>query len=163
MKHRWRYWWVWLLVAAYIVLIFHNSLEVAAVSDAVSYKVAYKLLDILKQFTLYTSDISMFNHYVRKLAHFTEFAGLGFLVSFAMHLCPLFKYRFLNFAMFLVAIPFMDETIQKFVSGRSSQFSDMLIDGSGFLCGAFFCYVLILVILDLAGCIQRGKPKKSES
>ena len=160
MKHRWRYWWVWLLVAAYIAFIFHNSLEVAAASDSLSYAVAEKILRVMQRFSLYSSDTSLFNHYVRKAAHFTEFAGLGFLVSFAMHCCPLFKDRILNFTLFLVAIPFADETIQKFVDGRSSQITDMLIDGGGFLAGAFFCYVLILVILDLAGYIQRGKPEK---
>ncbi|NCB33588.1 MAG: VanZ family protein [Erysipelotrichia bacterium] len=160
MKHRWRYWWVWLLVAAYIAFIFHNSLEVAAASDAISYSVAEKFLHFLQRFSLYSNDCQLFNHYIRKAAHFTEFAGLGFLVSLAMHICPLFKHRSLNLTLFLVAIPFADETIQKFVEGRSSQASDMLIDGSGFLAGAFFCYILILVIMDLSGYIQRGRPKQ---
>jgi VanZ family protein len=162
-EHRWRYWWVWLFVAAYIYFIFRNSLQVAAASETVSEKVTAVFLRILQRFTLYTSDFQMFNHYVRKLAHFSEFAGLGFLVSLAMHICPLFRSRFFNFTLFLVAVPFADEMIQRYVPGRSPQFRDMLIDGSGFLFGAFFCYALILILMDLTGFVQRGRKRKAHS
>ena len=66
-----------------------------------------------------------------------------------MHICPLFKSRFLNFVLFLVAVPAIDETIQRFVDGRSSEYFDMLIDGGGFLFGGFICYVVILIFFDL--------------
>jgi len=160
-EHRWRFWWVWLFVAAYIYFIFSNSLEVASASETLSEKVSTALLSILSRFSLYSSNFSLFNHYVRKLAHFSEFAGLGFLVSLAMHICPLFRSRFFNFTLFLVAVPFADETIQRYVPGRSPQFHDMLIDGSGFLFGAFFCYALILILMDLTGFVQRGRRKKT--
>lgn len=147
MKPR-KQWWIWLLVAGYIWFIFRNSLMVADLSEAASTKVTYWLANHLQRFGLY-ADFFTFHHYVRKFAHFAEFAGLGFLVTLAMHICPLFKSRFLNFVLFLVAIPVMDETIQRFVDGRSSQYTDMLIDGGGFLAGGFACYVLILIFLDL--------------
>lgn len=143
-------WWIWLLVAAYIWFIFQNSLMVAETSSALSTKVTYFLLNHMNRFGLY-ADFHTFHHYVRKLAHFSEFAGLGFLVTLAMHVCPLFKSRFLNFTLFLVAVPVMDETIQQFVDGRSSEYFDMLIDGGGFLAGGFVCYVLILILKDLFG------------
>ena len=146
--HRWRHVWVWLLVAGYIFLIFRNSMMIAEVSDGLSSKVAYYLMNILQRFGMYT-DFDIFHHYVRKLAHFTEFAGLGFLVGWAMHMCPLLPSRFLNFTLFLLLIPFSDEMLQRFVEGRSSQFSDMLIDGSGILFGGFVIYVLILIWNDL--------------
>jgi VanZ family protein len=66
-----------------------------------------------------------------------------------MHICPLFKSRFLNFVLFLIAIPAIDETIQRYVDGRSSQYFDMVIDGGGFLFGGLVCYVLVLIIKDL--------------
>ncbi len=147
MKPR-RHWWIWILVGLYIWMIFRNSLMIADVSDAASSRVTNFLIRHLQHFGLY-ADFYVFHHYVRKAAHFAEFAGLGFLVTLAMHICPLFKSRFLNFALFLIAVPFADETIQQYVDGRSSQYFDMLIDGGGFLAGGFVCYVLILIFLDL--------------
>jgi VanZ family protein len=75
-----------------------------------------------------------------------------------MHICPLFKSRFLNFTLFLLAVPAIDETIQQYVDGRSSQYFDMLIDGGGFLFGGFVCYVLVLIIRDLL--FRRKKQEK---
>ena len=147
MKPR-RNWWVWIFVALYIWMIFRNSMMIADASSALSTKVAYYLIRILNRYGFY-ADFYLFHHYVRKLAHFTEFAGLGFLVTLAMHICPLFKSRFLNFVLFLVAVPAIDETIQRFVDGRSSEYFDMLIDGGGFLFGGFVCYVVILIFNDL--------------
>ena len=74
MKPR-KHWWIWILVGIYIWLIFRNSLMVASVSDALSSRVTHELMNILQHFGLY-ADFSTFHHYVRKLAHFTEFAGL---------------------------------------------------------------------------------------
>lgn len=158
---RYRHWWIWLLVAGYIFLIFRNSMMVAEVSSGMSRKVTDYFLAHISRFGLYASDYSLIHHYIRKLAHFTEFAGLGFLVSLAMHICPLFPSRFLNFMLFLIAVPAGDETIQRFTEGRSFQYSDMVIDGGGFLAGAFFCYLIILVLLDVTGFLQRGKRKET--
>ncbi|MBR3344868.1 MAG: VanZ family protein [Solobacterium sp.] len=156
---RYRYWWIWILVCLYIYMIFRNSMMVAELSSKMSSGVTVWILNHISKFGLYASDFYTVHHYVRKLAHFTEFAGLGCLVSLAMHICPLMPSRFLNFVLFLIAIPAGDEVIQHFTEGRSMQFSDMAIDGSGFLFGAFLCYVLILVVLDITGNIQRGKKK----
>ena len=147
MKPR-RHWWVWIIVALYIWMIFRNSLMIADASAALSAKVANYLIRILNRYGFYI-EFNLFHHYVRKLAHFSEFAGLGFLVTWAMQMCPLFKSRFLNFVLFLVAIPAIDETIQRYVDGRSGEYFDMLIDGGGFLFGGLVCYVLFLIIKDL--------------
>ncbi len=147
MKKR-KHWWVWLIVALYIYFIFRNSLMIADVSSAVSSRVTQKLSAFLTRFGIYT-DYYVFHHYVRKFAHLCEFAGLGFLVTAAMHICPLFKSRCMNFILFLIAVPFADETIQRYIPGRGSAYGDMIIDGSGFLIGGFICYVLILIIMDL--------------
>lgn len=148
MKPR-KHWWVWILVGLYIYMIFHNSMMVASASESLSLKVTHFFAAHIERFGLYVSDISTLNHYVRKAAHFTEFAGLGFLVTIAMHICPLFHSRFLNFALFLFAVPFADETIQRYVPGRGPSGWDMLIDGSGFLCGGLSAYILVLIIKDL--------------
>ncbi len=143
-----RHWWIWIIVIFYIWFIFHNSMQVAAASNQLSIKVTWWLINHLQKFGLYC-DFSVFHHYVRKLAHFSEFAGLGFLVTLAFTLCPIFDQWYLNFFLFLLAVPFADETLQTHIAGRSGQVSDMIIDGCGFLAGGFVCYLFILVIRDL--------------
>ena len=147
-KKRWKHIWIWLVVVGYIYLIFRNSMMIAEVSDQLSGGITHKIMWFLEQRGIY-AEYHVFHHYIRKLAHFTEFAGLGFLVGLAMHICPLLPSRFLNFALFLVAIPFSDEMLQQFFDGRSTQFTDMLIDGAGMLFGGLMIYILILIIKDL--------------
>lgn len=146
---RYKHIWIWLLVLAYIGFIFHNSMTVAVVSETASLKVSEYLLKIFNHFSLYTNDITVFNHYVRKLAHFSEFALLGFLVGIALHFCPLFKHKSLNFIFFMILIPFTDEMLQNFYDGRSAQFSDMLIDASGYIFGGLVIYIIFLIIYDI--------------
>lgn len=150
-KHR----WVWLIVAAYIYLIFRNSMMIADVSEDMSMSVTYRILNLLERVGLYWADPWVFNGFIRKCAHFAEFAGLGFLVGLAMHISPLFKSRFLNFVLFLLTIPVSDEVIQYYTEGRSMQVSDMFLDGCGVIFGGFVSYVLILIIRDL---FFRPKP-----
>ncbi len=146
---RYRHFWIWIVVGGYIWLIFRNSMMIADASNTMSLDVMQYLLQFVQKFGLYAGDYSLFHHWVRKLAHFTEFAGLGFLVSLAIQICPLLPSRFLNFALFLTAIPFADEYIQQYFDGRSCQLSDMIIDGAGFIAGALLCYILALIIRDL--------------
>lgn len=141
--------WTWILVILYILLIFRNSLTVGSDSESLSMHVSEYLLAILKNISLYTSDIKVFNHYVRKLAHFTEFAGLGFLTYFSVRFSPFLRNKVLNFLLILFTVPFLDETIQRFVPGRGPGFHDMMIDACGCLFGALPAYLLLLIIRDI--------------
>ena len=157
MKPR-KHWWVWIIVLLYIYFIFSNSMKVAEVSNQASIKVTWFIVHLLERIGIY-ANFSVFHGFVRKLAHFSEFAGLGFLVTLALSICPLFNSRFLNFLLFLIAIPVADETIQRYFAGRSSQLADMIIDGSGFLSGGILGYLFVLVIKDL---FQRHKTKSAD-
>ncbi len=74
--------------------------------------------------------------YVRKLAHFTEFAVLGILVARARSLYyPSMQKRCaLALAPCGLAVGFLDETLQIF-TGRGPMIADVWIDGAGFLLG----------------------------
>ncbi|MBR2770020.1 MAG: VanZ family protein [Solobacterium sp.] len=157
MKPR-KHWWVWIIVLLYIYFIFSNSMKVAEASNQASIKVTWFIVHLLERIGIY-ANFSVFHGFVRKLAHFSEFAGLGFLVTLALSICPLFNSRFLNFLLFLIAIPVADETIQRYFAGRSSQLADMIIDGSGFLSGGILGYLFVLVIKDL---FQRHKTKAAD-
>ena len=69
---------------------------------------------------------------LRKLAHFTEFASLGMILTWIMGMLsrPLPLALACGFAAACV-----DETIQMFVPDRGPAFTDVLIDTSGVLTG----------------------------
>ena len=74
---------------------------------------------------------------LRKLAHFTEFATLGFLLSMLFRL----KQRKIWYVLPLgVMTACMDETIQMFVPDRGPGILDVGIDTCGVLTGMFLLY-----------------------
>ena len=83
---------------------------------------------------------------IRKLAHFVEFAFLGFFLSATVHAYSGFKNQIFKILFFILAVPVADESLQYFSDGRSSQVRDVLIDFSGGLFGFFLLWVLILII-----------------
>ena len=96
------------------------------------------------------SDIKIFaavDHIIRKLAHFGEYALLGFNMSGFLSTFDKPKYFTPAAAAasgFLYACS--DEFHQYFVPARSARFTDVLIDFSGVLTGTVFFIVLFAVI-----------------
>ncbi|MCQ2771646.1 MAG: VanZ family protein [Clostridia bacterium] len=96
------------------------------------------------------------SHVVRKLAHFSEFALLGF--TMALHLFFVRNHvidkskRFGVFLIPLLAVTFgvlyacSDEFHQGFVDGRGPGFIDVMIDSSGVVAGTILmCLILLLL------------------
>ena len=98
---------------------------------------------------------------VRKLAHFTEFAVLGFFLM--IHLLSYKPYiKSFNFKMFIraciswvigVLYAFSDELHQMFVTDRYSSIYDVMIDSSGVLVGVFLL-ILILPLIFKSNCLN---------
>ena len=130
---------IWIIVFLWIALIFSYSLKNAQISDGQSFFFVYILDDLLSLFDWHFS-LDTLNHFVRKCAHFTEYAILGILILLAYQYQPLFKHHVLHFL--FLAVPFIDETIQYFVPGRSAQLSDCLLDLSGMLTGFMVLAIL---------------------
>ncbi len=95
------------------------------------------------------AKISLF---VRKAAHFTEFAALGAAVFVHVALTDRAKrgsLRMLRAA--LIALPFSvlyaasDEVHQLFVAGRAGAFTDVLIDSAGALSGILLAVLVFRV------------------
>ena len=87
--------------------------------------------------------------FIRKLAHMSEYAALGFFSAFA------FAYTFKNAKRFYFGIIFTllyaisDEIHQLFVPGRSGQVRDVLIDMAGALLGVIclgLCYFIYMKV-----------------
>ena len=85
---------------------------------------------------------------VRKGAHFSEYALMGFLWYLWLHrvkLAPLIAFTA------TVLYSASDEFHQLFVPGRSGEIRDILVDSSGAVCGIIAGFVLICVIY----CVRR--------
>ena len=102
--------------------IFYNSSLPAIESSNISEGLTYKIYEFLNL----NIDFELFHVFVRKLAHFTEYFGLGLFAYYAFD----FKLAFILCC--LVAC--CDETLQLFVEGRSGQVSDVLLDSIGSSC-----------------------------
>ncbi|MDD4200497.1 MAG: VanZ family protein [Eubacteriales bacterium] len=88
---------------------------------------------------LWDHGIYLSAYAVRKLAHFCEFALLGFLLVFAL--------GGKVFLALLVGVLYAgtDEFHQRFVSGRVGQLLDLVIDGAGVFCGMVLAGILLLI------------------
>ena len=127
----------WLLVIAVCITIFIFSGMVADDSAEQSGFIRELLTKIF--------GVGFTEFFIRKLAHMSEYAALGFFSAFA------FAYTFKNAKRFYFGILFTllyaisDEIHQLFVSGRSGQVRDVFIDMAGALLGVLLlglCYFI---------------------
>ncbi|HHT54456.1 MAG TPA: VanZ family protein [Clostridiales bacterium] len=128
------------------LFIWSNSLRSGVVSGEVSAGVTALINKMLE----YLSAGSVPEHFVRKSAHFTEFAVLGLLL--ALSVLPLAlrpKWTFAAVLSLLAAC--VDELLQLLSVGRSCQLTDVVIDISGAVLG-----VLAVMLV-----FESKKPAKS--
>ncbi|MDP4120971.1 MAG: VanZ family protein [Bacillota bacterium] len=89
--------------------------------------------------------ITVTSFFVRKLGHFSEYFVLGVLF---MNMINSYQKPTKNIYMplfFFILIPSIDECIQRFVPGRSSDERDVLID----FCGCILAMLICLFIFSL--------------
>ena len=78
---------------------------------------------------------SRISHIIRKTAHFTIYAALGFFSSLTAGRRKIFSKSSLGIVLFCFAYAVSDEIHQYFVPGRACMFTDMLIDTGGGIAG----------------------------
>jgi VanZ family protein len=84
--------------------------------------------------------------YGDKLAHFTAFAGLAFLLTLALYIWRPFRWRWLLVAVMIAALyGMLDEFTQSYV-GRHADVRDWLADVAGAVCGASAGLVTFLAV-----------------
>lgn len=143
-----------------VLFIFAQSCLPAKVSGEESGRVL-RLLNSITEFFGFGSVFS--SHFVRKLAHFTEFAILGVFFALTVNtykLKLLIKYVFSLMGCLFIAI--FDECIQLFVPGRAGMISDVILDS----CGSFTGITIIIAIIFLIKLIHtktRGKYEGFEN
>lgn len=130
------------LWAVWCGFIFFNSFKTGVASAVASDSIAGKVASLLNTLGL-KMDMDTLITIIRKTAHFTEFFIMGLLI------CLCFYYgasRFLPHAgtmLFIcLSVGVIDEFIQSFITGRSSEVRDVLIDFGG----ALLAFLLVLLI-----------------
>ena len=138
-----------ILVILWTAFIWHNSMCPATESSVQSGRVEEFLLPILNFLCI---PEAMRQFLVRKAAHLTEFAVLGFLWSGALQ-----GKRFCHPLVLSIFTAIVDEGIQRFVPGRSGEIEDVLIDTAGVIAALVFLWIV-------KGAMSRWKRKsKRES
>lgn len=152
---------LWIIVIAVAVLIFCFSAENAADSNDTSGRFLRMILGLLPGFRTMTRTaqadmILALMNVVRKCAHFSIYAFLGFWLLFLVR-----QYRLspsiliATGAAFLYAIT--DELHQFFVPGRACQFRDVCIDTAGALTGALIAALIVAIWQKLRKYRAKGK------
>ena len=133
-----------ILIAANLALIWGNSLLPGASSDAVSGGV----LAFLGQFLPFL--LTEAGHtFLRKAAHFSEFALLGLLYGGRHRLTK--GETPAHLMLFGLTVACIDETIQIFTPERASSLIDVWIDASGFALGLVVIYTAYTIYNKIKG------------
>ena len=148
---------LWAAVFLCMGCIFAFSAENAAEStDTSNGLLAFFLRLFDPRFDSYSAEqqgalLEDYSFYIRKTAHFSIYAILGFLVSnaFAYQNSIYDTPSHLKRVLFSLVIGGLyavsDEIHQYFVPGRSCQLSDMLLDSAGVAAGVIFCIIFVCI------------------
>lgn len=140
----------WLMVIATMLIIYSFSGETAQESTETSGGIIEAILKLFLPNEKVTVDlIAKLQHPIRKLAHFSIFALLGFTLANAFKITFKIKNIF-NYLLSLASIIIYastDELHQGFVDGRGPSFKDVLIDSFGGLTGILL-FALMLFIFN---------------
>lgn len=139
-----------------VVFIFKNSMESGQFSSIRSEQVMEFINAVLGKVGL--GPLS--HHAVRKLAHFTEYAMLGFWFMLCLRVYTTHFVRHMSWPLFVCLLTAnVDETLQTFVSGRAGQLKDVWIDFAGVLCGTAVS-LFILLFVRMCGILWRESRKE---
>ena len=126
-------WILYIVLCLIVFFIWDNSLQNGGNSDGFSLIFAEWLAPIADKLGFY-GNIWALNRIVRKLAHLTEFTILGGILYVVLR-------HYIEYGTVVktigvgIVIASLDEFIQLFSLGRSSQLSDVLIDTIGIIIG----------------------------
>ena len=126
-------WILYILLGLIVFFIWDNSMQNGGSSDGFSLLFAETFASIANELGFH-GNIWILNRIVRKLAHLTEFTILGGVLYVVLR-------RYIEYGTVVktivvgIVIASLDEFIQLFSLGRSSQLSDVLIDTVGIIIG----------------------------
>lgn len=129
----------WVFVTAVMIFIFLMSSANGETSSDISNSLLMRIIEL--------TGLDISSHFIRKAAHFSEFAALSFLLSNAVF--ATFNTKKATLIAFPLACLYAvtDELHQLFSDGRACSVKDMLIDSSGALLGAIIFSLIILIYI----------------
>lgn len=137
-----------ILSLAWIIFIFFNSSQSGSVSHGVSMKIANKVSYIISKFI--NVKIGSVDFFVRKCAHGFEFMMLAIIIMISLNALLGDKKNILFLTLLsILIIAGLDETLQIFISGRTSKVTDVLIDFLGGVVGCIITYKFLLFKINL--------------
>lgn len=142
-----RAWLVFWIAASLAValLIYLFSAQTASESNVVSKGLLRWLLTLLTGRSPTQAMMRRFHHYLRKAAHFSIYALLGFCLSGGLHHQK--RVPAIPAAIVLAALYAMtDEFHQSLVPGRGPLVTDVLIDASGAALGALVMALILRLL-----------------
>lgn len=149
-----------LLIAAlyWTYFIFSMSLKSAEESSAMSVGFLTQMLKYIHKMLWFDIEFGVLHHFVRKLAHFTEYTILGILsVGFVKSI----KSRPIYSLIYCLFIGIFDEILQFLnASGRAMQIKDMALDFCGSVFGTFVFYFISFLVFAITK--KRIKNEKIE-
>lgn len=152
----WLRWSFFAISIGICVFIFVLSAQPAVASSNTSSSFLITIFSIFKKdfgeldFATQNSIIEPFIHFTRKAAHFTIYASLGLFVKlFVLTLNNKFSLKLVVSISVCLFYAISDEVHQIFVSGRSGQFSDVILDFCGSCCGIVFAILIVLIIYKI--------------
>lgn len=132
-----------IITTLYITFIWYNSLKSGVESSLASGAILKFLNNLVDSLSINYTFTELF---VRKTAHFVEFAGLGLLVMWTFYVLNSKTVKnYLQCSFICLATAVADEFIQLFSVGRVSAVSDVILDYSGALFGFLLISVIILI------------------
>lgn len=144
------------LTILYVLFIYSNSLRDGTASSNQSGRITELLQSLLSSFG-WQGTVS--EHFLRKLAHFAEYAGLGVLLGFMLRTFTPHLLRQAGFPLFVgLLVPVSDEFLQLFVAGRAGMVQDVVLDFLGMLTG----FSLTVGLLLLFARRKRGRDEDTE-
>jgi len=143
----------WVLVLVLMVIIFNFSNQESIISSSNSTSLTEKIFSLCKLDKILMFD--SFHGLIRKIAHFSVYCLLGYLVYNAIYYSCKKDYIYLLALTILIVLIYAgsDEIHQLFVRGRSGEFRDVIIDTSGGSIGGMIYYFYLKIgsgIHDLA-------------
>jgi len=136
-----------LCLIATVLFIFSNSAQWGEVSGGRSQAVTQWLSKVMDKLGL---SFSFSEHLVRKLAHFAEYALLGFWLVLTLRVYTRRFLAHISWPLFFgLLVPVLDESFQLLIPGRSGQVLDIVIDFAGVL-GGLCCGLFVLLLFRVA-------------
>ena len=143
----------WVLCVLWVAFIFANSLKPGNESGQMSSSATEMINGALH---LISPSLNVSHLFVRKAAHFSEFALLAWLLCFAwwssfiLSIEKRVSLKRLSIVLCAfpcsVAVAAADETIQLFVAGRVGAVTDVLIDSAGAACATLIFFLVVVLI-----------------